>query len=302
MTSLKAAFIDKKDVELFGDVLPMDRVAIGDEPSQSVSHEQVPFVRYSTINWLNGWSRLIDRNPIWRKLDQQRPELGLSRIWTIDCGGDGDCMFKTLAAGYNMWHGEAFLRQEDVRRLAAKQLTIGNIDSFLDCSMSSREFRPNDYLKIQPISKRVEQVQSIIQTNGNRYWGEVITLFLLLRHVPQFKKERLGFAVVTDFEGLSHNNNNKTFRSALRSTFSKFAPGSVSDTKHSSSDSAGIRVDVYATKETENLLYLYATGHPVKNHWILLGIVPTLYPPAYGPIFCVYPTWSMPKALKTFLM
>jgi hypothetical protein len=223
---------------------------------------------------LREWTPLSIANPTWRQVSLSHPLV--EHIYVLECGAGGDCLFHALAGGLNQLHEAPIFSMQQMRELAAAQLTpevFGGSDGFF------QNWDPPDHygrlarrrlLKMSSDAERVVAMRGIISRVGHGYWGETETLRHLLLFAPPFRDRRIGFAVV----GLQDP-----------------PPGQKVGPKPFT--------QILRLQDTEHLMCLYHVRHGGRDeHWMLLGVTPTDGSPTIASTF---PINSYPPPLLPFL-
>ena len=137
----------------------------------------------SSKNWHHYWSDYgwIKIDEIWRrrlnKYCNPKPKNNLFGV--LDCGSDGDCLFHCIAQGLNQEHDIAEYDAADIRKKTALSITKYNFDSIIETYRLQEEFGEFDGLWEPKNIKSVRAFRTIIETMGNTFWGDHITIQLL---------------------------------------------------------------------------------------------------------------------------
>lgn len=102
----------------------------------------------------------------------------------VDCGGGGDCLFRSIGKSLGF-------PQEDIRILAASGLT--ELPAFLESEKLLRREGGHYSWRIEDVHT-LHQMQEIIRTSGNLYWGDTSTLDLLCQ-TPMLRRGHIGFVI-----------------------------------------------------------------------------------------------------------
>lgn len=115
---------------------------------------------------------------------------GLEHFRVIECGGGGDCLFHAVGKALGV-------RAPDIRRLAASVLDQpGQLDKFLKSEVAQRKITPHlsHYAWDPTVIRSAPEMKTIIETSGNLYWGDNITLHLLCQ-TDTIWNSRIGFVI-----------------------------------------------------------------------------------------------------------
>lgn len=273
---------------------------------------------YLVENW-DGWERMTLVNTVWCVLAKRYP--ALHRVWRLDCGGDGDCLFWVIAQGYNKWHKrKGLLHATDVRNMAADMLTVFNIDAFLNQSMPGA-FPMADVRALRDVHKRLLFCQNRIRTMGATYQGETATLTCLLDSHPRFRSQGLSFAVISDYDvplikrgnqWIAVDESSKARRGILvQSMCTDRIVDMNSDTpislRTSTSASPSVSTSTAACAPVssspsvdQHLMYLKNEG---QGHWTLLGVVPPTADPSTNKVIvsCVFPVSGISTVFEPWM-
>ncbi len=145
-----------------------------------------------------------DRQSMWHRRVLQQNNALKGTIFVMDCGGGGDCLFKSIAAGYNRLPVD--LRQEigllptqkvtfkDVRHTVASHVTAENIELInviyrtqqQEPSVWKQSFVKLWYNNSNPNNSNsnidIDTMRKIITTSGTLYEGDDVALSLLSKH------------------------------------------------------------------------------------------------------------------------
>lgn len=144
------------------------------------------------VELLQKWRPIADALSEWKTV----PPAVRSRLYLLDCGGGGDCLYHVLAAALNQLHSWPLFTARDVRRWASSQLNEKNVELFLQ-SLHTKPALPTSLKKVD---ERVAWVRrNLIEKTG--IWGSEGVLEYLLLNAPPFLDNKLGFAVIRFFKG-----------------------------------------------------------------------------------------------------
>jgi len=235
------------------------------------------------------WKQLVATESIWKALYASHALLRL--VYEQDVGGEGDCGFHCLAAGFNERfygagqdpeHSLGVMQVKDMRDCAAAALSSEHLREFVEHSERVQAIHlPDDFKRHSPITQ-LKLVRDAIRQPGS-FWMTEETLVLLLNH-PMFKRLQLGFALVsaemrdftrptTEAEQKIHPHIKRVVRSRL----------------------PVLTINPIRTRETRHLMFMRNLG---RNHWRLLSLFP--HDGATNMSTC-WPIDSLPIALYDFM-
>lgn len=220
----------------------------------------------------SAWKPLLQSVHLWQFYQKSHPNLGA--MFTLDCGADGDCLFHSLAAGYNQLFGRFLTSMDDMRAIGARQLASFSNDDLDQFAIDLYGKRPVEYYHWTRREK-LWHLAHMVKT-PREYWGETGTLRMLFLHAPEFARHHIGFAIVgirvkpTAFRPITDNERGKyeaQKRKPPKEVASAWEPRP--------------EITIYRTRDTRYLMML----HCLDNwHWVLLGFCPEFEPPSNATV------------------
>ena len=273
----------------FSDFKPGTSVVVLKSTAMSIPAE--PSIKYLL---LRNWRPLVEVVPMWRYYADTELHRNLRQMFVLDCGGGGDCLFFSVAAGYNQAFQSLLYHMEGMRDLAAEQLAKLSPDEIKEFAIDLHGKLPDWFAAMPQDKERLAYLQALVRKTGNAYWGETGTLRQLLLKAAPFVDYKIGFAVInirrkptafrplTDFEKSHYLAKNRQ-------------PPKEVATKHEPKP----EITIFRRADTQYLLFL----HVLDNvHWVLLGFSPTsMVQPVDAPIGSTFAIDSFPKPLYPFL-
>jgi hypothetical protein len=132
------------------------------------------------------WTFISRFDPRWITLAKTNPLA--SNIYAKECGGGGDCMYRSIACVLNILFGSERLCSKDIREMAAEELTSRTLPDF------TRYWSHFSAVSKLPVERQLQAGRTFILRPGS--WGEVSVLALLV-HSPIARKLNLGFAILS---------------------------------------------------------------------------------------------------------
>ena len=147
-----------------------------------ISEENNENIKVNNANWKTLLSEydIFNIPNIWNN----RLSKIIDKIAIKDCGADGDCLFNVISDALNihqMYDDSCFYHysSDDIRTVAANLIDENNFDLLLNFYKSEQE---SDYFIDDWDPNEIESIkdlQNIIKTSGNTFWGDHIILELL---------------------------------------------------------------------------------------------------------------------------
>lgn len=215
--------------------------------------------------YLTDWRPLLDVVPLWRKLQDQHPRL--KTLFLLETGGGGDCLFHVLAAGFNHLYNALVYYMEQMRAVAAHQLSNLSPNEITEFIIDL-EGQLQEPLKSMPHEQRIQALQKRIRAKGNAYWGETGTLRQLLLKSPPFADNKIGFAVV------NIRNKPVDFRALTPEELSRFKQ--LYPHRHVPKQipvrwEPRVETTILRRPDTQYLMFMHCLEN---SHWVLLGYAP----------------------------
>jgi len=172
----------------FQEVLKMVQVCKSNETLEQLNCSQ------TTRREVSNWKRFIEHFSFDAKVVEMcKTQLslneGYNKLYVVDCGGGGDCLFYVIAKSLQLSGIPQFktATMPMMREWAADMLTETNFVEFM-----------HDHKNIitNVSQSALTEMKATIQRSGNDYQGETGTLQFLLLHHPEFRKLKLGFLVL----------------------------------------------------------------------------------------------------------
>jgi hypothetical protein len=134
---------------------------------------------------------------------------GLERLWREECGAGGECFFATFVTGLRHgFLGFDHTTTQEARQWAGAEINAATCDAFLRDERNERGARarvvhhdrygwdPAEIARLPALADRIRALRAVIETPGNRYWGDCATLRLLCRS-RRFVDLDIGFVIFT---------------------------------------------------------------------------------------------------------
>jgi hypothetical protein len=240
---------------------------------------------------LKDWRPLADVVPDWQFYVKSHPDI--QTMFVLDCGAGGDCMFSSIAAGYNQLFQSLVHHMQSMRNMAADEvasLTEHEVDEFLIDLLGRL---PTKDKQMSAVDK-VKMLQAIIRQPGNAYWGETGALRMLFLRSKPFAQHHLGFMVINirkkpvEFRPLTEEEK-KTYQLHKR----RLPTNGIPTRWEPRPELTPIR-----RADTKLLMLLHCLNN---SHWVLVGYAPNALEGTTVRIGSTFPVDSFPKPLVPFL-
>jgi hypothetical protein len=270
------------------EILPSGLVEHGYEDFQVGSQstpansQMAPEMKNRAFEVLTDWKPIVTSVPSWRAYLSKEPLV--KQIFTLDCGAENDCMFNALQCGLNLLHRGPAFSSEQMRQIAADQITVANVDAFL-----ATWDPPKSILAMPKVEQRVAQAQELIR-RPHGYWGEIGTLEYLLLNAPAFRDRQIGFAVISIRDRPVERRPPTETEKQTAIAHGKKPPLSIINRTEPRAYTHILR-----QQSTKHLLALYNWN---SVHWLLVGVAQS---PQSQTVASSFPIDSYPPALYAFL-
>jgi hypothetical protein len=105
-----------------------------------------------------------------------------------ECGGDGDCLFHSIAVALGRLLGKPITMHE-IRQALAHTITERNVDAFVKLVSEDQRHVRGD----------CQRVRELIKTDGHTFQGTDGVLRWLVTHQRYFTRMNIGFACFNDY-------------------------------------------------------------------------------------------------------
>ena len=142
----------------------------------------------------------------WREVGKPEWKFPNMIVGVIDRGGDGDCLFHVLAASLSHFTRQ-HISMQDIRDVMSDSIDQNNIDLLMEKLVEDEiHYRHPRSIQISRILRNPNKIlimKKIIRMKGWLFQGNDTVLWFLLKYVPLFNLNRIGFVVFSD-HGPSH--------------------------------------------------------------------------------------------------
>jgi len=132
----------------------------------------------------DNWAIYLEEYDINDLYEIWRERLTDNKIGIKDCGADGDCLFNVIAEALNVhqiYNSSDYIHYDakDIREIAANAINKDNFELIIDSYKAeyNSSFCMEDWNPMEISS--IEELQTIIKTTGNLFWGDHLILELL---------------------------------------------------------------------------------------------------------------------------
>lgn len=126
-----------------------------------------------------------------------------NRLFVIECGMGGDCLFHSIAYLLSKFNNINY-DYKNIRELTANLINKNNINSILDTytvdyinNKSDFLWNPSKLIKFESETKKIETFKCIIKTSGFLYEGDLISLNLITNS-DIFIQNKIGLIIITN--------------------------------------------------------------------------------------------------------